>query len=68
MKKGDIITGPTPQELIHAGMLCHKNIGHNENGLVYQCGVKWVKGKDVLSHEEWDKVTCPECLVLRRDQ
>lgn len=61
MKKGDIVVGPTPEELLKI-TVCHKY----DSGK-YRCGIVGIKKSIILSHDKWEEVTCSECLSLRVD-
>jgi hypothetical protein len=56
MEKGDIIIGPTPQELLDSGMVCHKI--DDDNTIICKPDIP------SLSHKDWDKVTCQECYFI----
>jgi hypothetical protein len=63
MKKGDIVIGPTPDELMYMGMVCHKVDGKFGVGpYSIRCGATELPH---MSHSEWEKVTCVKCLSLR---
>ena len=65
MKKGDVFVGPTPEEILKI-TVCHKangKWGDKDYGVL--CGSKELPR---LSHSEWEKVNCSDCLSLRRKQ
>ena len=66
MKIGDIIIGPTPDELLKTEV-CHKSVETGEHEMVYQCGIVGDHTTCILSHRKWEYVTCPQCLSLRTD-
>lgn len=62
MKKGDVFVGPSVADLLKVEV-CHKSEGPKH---YYRCGIVCGPRDTVLSHNDWDKVTCPKCLSLKR--
>jgi hypothetical protein len=59
MKKGDVVLGPTVEELSKV-FVCHKRIDDYH----MLCGDETIP---CLSHTNWEKVTCPQCKRLWQD-